>query len=1853
MAARLLQPQHEPPTLIAAVPHTGGGGGSGGIAVAAATAATAGSSRRDARSLYLEELAAYGGGNKDKIKGLSANAGNVYPINGADAKRRRLEGDADPRFERQAPGAAVPHAVRQQQQQQQQQQRQQGPTILADRRQKPTTYSSSAALPSSARSAHAHLHAPVTAPGPNLTPASTSAAAAQQQPPSVNNAAAAALTAHAGKTAGGPLPTDPEALKKMLLGLLKYKQMRDGSAGVASGTSSGGGAVTASVATDGPPALIPVDNTAAVTAHKISSSRRGSNLHSSRMTPKVTPPPSSSAAASSRHQQPAAAAAPPSSLPSSRDPRRQHGQHRGQVQHQTVERHDLLLKDESVDADVLDAILDDTNDDGDDGMDGIVSAADITALIDAYIPDGEENSEPESDMPPLPKGPPPASAKNSTDKDGKKKKKKEKKSKKRKKSADGSGDASNDALLNRLEQLKAALASASDVPGAKKADAVTPVNGGGSKSESGPKMSDAQQKQPKKPKGPNKEVDALLGGEWSSAQRKTKKAGKEKKAGDTRKDVHEKSTDQTTAVIKPPPRPPRPPRLEFQSQFHAAQPGITSIDSSSDSDAEPKSEEKRPHSPSITLKQQHLLKIKQKPKQKQQQKPKQKNKQKPKQKQKPAPQNDRSSDEEPELFCLCRQPEDGRVYIQCDRCVQWFHPECVGVTLEQAEDIKGFMCPRCLPDVDNPPEIQQQHHAAPAPAASGGTPPTHALGAAKRTLGGKSLKVERSPSPLPPPPPPDDHVGVFKAPAGNEVPEGMEDEDGDDDDDGDDDAGAELNAASGGNGGNGGAEGEVQEGSEAESEESDDVSFHIHSCVDNATPHQIAKQYSIPTKVVLEANKLRLPGLRQHSKLLEGTPVLVPLDALFKIYKSSLNETPHKIGKKFNVAVKAVLELNKERLPQLNRHSKLFGGTTILLPLDSSDYEPFLQSNEPNVNVTGQSSGSGGGSSSTNTANTDSQPPAKDLATAVAPKKSQPQARQLKQKLKQKQKQKQKQPQLQPQPAAVDEALDPTIGVCPSSACRSNADEPCYLVTCRSRSASLRAGSISILYLGGVLEVRPKSRIEAQDYLGKWMSARIIELDLQAERALVHFDGWNKRFDEFVSFNVDRMRPLPMQDKQKRVRNAASAANDDPTSPSAISAVPPPATYAELAAAKKKGRQSRSKPIELNNLQFDHPGRKISGRPDVVDDVIVADWTCPRCTLVNASGVLTCSACFSNKPRVKAPKARRDSTEVDDATGPVAKRVKMVCSNPAFPCGPCGVQFHTAAELVSHMKLASHRMVVDGLTSSHADFGDSHGEFVDADAAADAAADVLASSRDGIAFNPLTTAQRNAKATEKVDKDFQRQLTLASSAASAWAAFAQDDNGEDGATDAYADVDANSISSRTRKAMVVGEDELDLDSKPLHAGDVGSDGELVCICGKAFAKNASLSGHKSTCAVWLAAGGAYAAARAVDANGEFTCVCGKAFAKNTSLSGHKSNCAAWIASDRTKASNSSSRSPSSSTKSMAVKELMLPCTICKRVGDAGLQCRTCSAVYHTACVGASWESKMTLEGGDAECPKCESHADLCKCGSATHKRTYSKECPLNPKNIQAKATQDSLSAAAAAGDTSNGAGGAGGFANMEKDVAYGILSVYRRLLQRVQQPGWEGKDALSIGPEELATFPQNAFLQHNRVVLEHPTVKIRAKATTLESMLAVSKKTKLEFRMKVRQTAAQILSDLGEETLAAAGISMSSVGLGVGGAAGSSSNGNVAGGASGAAQPGTSSASPAPARESARARDREEDGSDGESDEDLNATELAELAALEEGERKAIKVEVDAHEEVGAITATPATLALSGMLDGCTMEPCA
>ncbi|XP_078664482.1 PHD finger protein 20-like isoform X3 [Branchiostoma floridae x Branchiostoma belcheri] len=52
------------------------------------------------------------------------------------------------------------------------------------------------------------------------------------------------------------------------------------------------------------------------------------------------------------------------------------------------------------------------------------------------------------------------------------------------------------------------------------------------------------------------------------------------------------------------------------------------------------------------------------------------------------------------------------------------------------------------------------------------------------------------------------------------------------------------------------------------------------------------------------------------------------------------------------------------------------------------------------------------------------------------------------------------------------------------------------------------------------------AKMEAMDYLKKWYPAKIEEVDYEEREILVHFEGWNHRYDEWLTFDSDRIRPV-------------------------------------------------------------------------------------------------------------------------------------------------------------------------------------------------------------------------------------------------------------------------------------------------------------------------------------------------------------------------------------------------------------------------------------------------------------------------------------------------------------------------------------------------------------------------------------------------------------------------------------------------------------------------------------------------------------------------------------------------------
>uniref|UniRef100_L7LWU4 Uncharacterized protein n=1 Tax=Rhipicephalus pulchellus TaxID=72859 RepID=L7LWU4_RHIPC len=106
--------------------------------------------------------------------------------------------------------------------------------------------------------------------------------------------------------------------------------------------------------------------------------------------------------------------------------------------------------------------------------------------------------------------------------------------------------------------------------------------------------------------------------------------------------------------------------------------------------------------------------------------------------------SDWSSEDDPErLWCICRKPHNDKFMIECDRCKDWFHGTCVGVTRQQGrlleKENKEWVCPKCSKGENRGAvaatpnkELHRQsssedkpHHAKSHHAKTGHTKPSH------------------------------------------------------------------------------------------------------------------------------------------------------------------------------------------------------------------------------------------------------------------------------------------------------------------------------------------------------------------------------------------------------------------------------------------------------------------------------------------------------------------------------------------------------------------------------------------------------------------------------------------------------------------------------------------------------------------------------------------------------------------------------------------------------------------------------------------------------------------------------------------------------------------------------------------------------------------------------------------------------------------------------------------------------------------------------------------------------------------------------------------------------------------------
>jgi len=49
-----------------------------------------------------------------------------------------------------------------------------------------------------------------------------------------------------------------------------------------------------------------------------------------------------------------------------------------------------------------------------------------------------------------------------------------------------------------------------------------------------------------------------------------------------------------------------------------------------------------------------------------------------------------------------------RFYVGCDRCQDWFHCECVGITQQEADALDSYICPNCQKKDEEDPINQKE-----------------------------------------------------------------------------------------------------------------------------------------------------------------------------------------------------------------------------------------------------------------------------------------------------------------------------------------------------------------------------------------------------------------------------------------------------------------------------------------------------------------------------------------------------------------------------------------------------------------------------------------------------------------------------------------------------------------------------------------------------------------------------------------------------------------------------------------------------------------------------------------------------------------------------------------------------------------------------------------------------------------------------------------------------------------------------------------------------------------------------------------------------------------------------------------
>ncbi|OWF49738.1 PHD finger protein 20-like protein 1 isoform X2 [Mizuhopecten yessoensis] len=69
---------------------------------------------------------------------------------------------------------------------------------------------------------------------------------------------------------------------------------------------------------------------------------------------------------------------------------------------------------------------------------------------------------------------------------------------------------------------------------------------------------------------------------------------------------------------------------------------------------------------------------------------------------------------------------------------------------------------------------------------------------------------------------------------------------------------------------------------------------------------------------------------------------------------------------------------------------------------------------------------------------------------------------------------------------------------------------------------------------------RKGEKVEAMDFMKKWYSAKIVDIDDEEATVLIHFEGWNQRYDEWVEMSSEKLRPKMRHSGRKEKKKRLS-----------------------------------------------------------------------------------------------------------------------------------------------------------------------------------------------------------------------------------------------------------------------------------------------------------------------------------------------------------------------------------------------------------------------------------------------------------------------------------------------------------------------------------------------------------------------------------------------------------------------------------------------------------------------------------------------------------------------------------------